>query len=83
MVYENFKVEVGLNDTPFNWSYDDYGHLSTKETWLQNLWLLTHTFKAEMVFHKEDQVTGLQEGNRPLMSEFCCVVGYQGRSWKR
>jgi hypothetical protein len=50
-----------------------------KETWLQNLWLLTHTFKAtKLVFHEEDQVTGLQEGDRPLMSEFFCV-GYQGK----
>jgi hypothetical protein len=59
MAYENFMVEMGLYGTPFSWSYENYGHLSTKETWFQNLWLLTHTFKAELVFHEEDQVTGL------------------------
>ncbi len=78
MAYENFMVEVGLYNTPFSWSYEDYSHLSTKETWLQNLWLLMHTFKAKLVFHEEDQVTGLQEGDRPLMSEFFCM-GYWGK----
>jgi hypothetical protein len=39
MAYENFMVEVGHYDIPFSWSYADFGHLSMKETWLQNLWL--------------------------------------------
>ncbi len=80
MAYENFIFYGGGGPlrSPFSYSYEDYGHLSMKETRLKNLWLLTHTFKAELVFHEEDRVTGLQEGNRPLMSEFFCV-GYRGK----
>jgi hypothetical protein len=78
MAYENFIVEVGLYDTPFSWNYDNYGHLSTKDTWFQNLWQLTHTFNAELEFHKEDSIQETREGDRSLMSEFF-RIGYRGK----
>ncbi len=77
MAYNNFLVEVGLYGSPLDWNYGDYGHLSMEDTWFWNLWQLRDTFNAMLTFCAEDQVRGVQEGNRPLMSEFF-QVGYRG-----
>jgi hypothetical protein len=37
MVFDNFLIEVGLYGSPLDWSYKDYGNLSTKSTWFHNL----------------------------------------------
>jgi hypothetical protein len=42
MVFDNFLIEVGLYGRPLDWSYKDYGHLSTESTWFNNLWTLVH-----------------------------------------
>jgi hypothetical protein len=42
MVFDNFLIVVGLYGSPLDWSYKDYGNLSTESTWLQNLWTLVH-----------------------------------------
>ncbi len=61
MAYENFLVEVGLYETPLQWSYLDYGQLSTETTWFQNLWLLAYTFGASIIISKDDQVHRTRE----------------------
>jgi hypothetical protein len=75
MAFDNFLIQVGLYGSPLDWSYKDYGHLSTESTWLHNLWTLVHYFKASITFHEEDTVQGLRENNRSLMSDYFCV-GY-------
>ncbi len=42
MAYDNVLVEVGLYDSPLQWSYSNYGHLSTDATWFHNLRLLIY-----------------------------------------
>jgi hypothetical protein len=32
MAYDNFLIEVGLYGSPLQWSYKDFGHLSTEST---------------------------------------------------
>ncbi len=79
MAYENFLVEVGLYKTPLQWSYLDYGQLSTEATWFQNLWLLAFTFGASIIINKDDQACGICENNRSLMSELY-RIRYHSRS---
>jgi hypothetical protein len=78
MVYNNFLLEVGLYGTPFAWSYSNFGHLSTKSTWFQNLWLLADTYKASILIQEEDLMEGICEDDWPLMSEFYWL-GYRGK----
>jgi hypothetical protein len=68
MAYDNFLLEMGLCGTPFAWSYSDFGHLSTKSTWFQNLWLLADTYKASILIREEDLTKGIREDDGPLMS---------------
>ncbi len=70
LAYDNFLMEVGLYDNPFQWSYTDYGHLATDSTWFKNLWQLLHSFEAELQIQDSDQVSGIREGNRSLISNF-------------
>jgi hypothetical protein len=77
MAYENFVMEVGLYDCPLDWNYNNFGHLATENSWFCNLWNLTHTFHATLIFQPEDQVHGARERDQPLMSEFFWV-GYRG-----
>jgi hypothetical protein len=37
MAFKNFLVEVGLYGSPFDWSYEDFGHLATESTWFCDL----------------------------------------------
>jgi hypothetical protein len=78
MAFDNFLIEVGLYGSLLDWSYKDYGNLSTESTWFHNLWTLVHYFKANIMFHEEDTVQGLRENDRSLMSDFFCV-GHCGK----
>jgi ribonuclease HI len=78
MAYENFLVEVGLYGSPLDWSYEDYGHLATGETWFGNLWHLVHVFGVRLSFRSEDTVTRVRAHDRSLISEFF-RIGYKGR----
>ncbi len=78
MAYDNFLIEVGLYGSPLQWSYKDFGHLSTESTWFQNLWQLVQLFKVDLSFRDEDLMHRVQENDRALMSEFFCL-GYRGR----
>ncbi len=75
--YDNFLMEVCLYGSPLDWNYGDYDHFSMEDTWFWNLWRLMDTFNATLTFRAKDQVRGVREGNRPLMSEFFWV-GYHG-----
>ena len=57
----------------------DYVQLSTGATWFQNLWLLAFTFGASIIINKDDQVRGICENNRSLMSELY-RIRYHSRS---
>jgi hypothetical protein len=70
MAYDNFLLKVGLYSTPFAWSYSNFGHLSTKPTWFQNLWLLADTYKALILIQEVNLVKGIHKDDRPLMLEF-------------
>ena len=70
LAYDNFIVEVGLYGTPFQWSYKDYGHLSTDSTWFKNLWQLLYTFEAELQIQETNQDSGIRVGDQSLISEF-------------
>jgi hypothetical protein len=70
MANDNFLVEVGFYGSPLDWNYEDYGHLSTVDTWFCNLWNLTDTFNATLSFRAEDQAHRVCKHNRPLMFEF-------------
>jgi hypothetical protein len=70
LAYDNFLVEVGLYNNPFRWSYTDYGHLSTDSTWFKNLWQLLYCFEAELQIQETNQVSGIQEGDQSLISDF-------------
>jgi hypothetical protein len=63
-------------EVPWDWSYKDYGNLSTESTWFHNLWTLIHYFEANITFCEEDTIQGLRESNPSLMSDFFCV-GYR------
>jgi hypothetical protein len=63
LAYDNFLVEVGLYNNSFQWSYKDYGHLSTDSTWFKNLWQLLYCFEAELQIQETDQVSGIREGD--------------------
>jgi hypothetical protein len=76
MAFDNFLIEVGLYGSPLDWSYEDYGNLSTQSTWFHNLVTLSQYFEANITFCKDDTVQGLRENNCSLMSDFCCV-GYR------
>jgi hypothetical protein len=78
MVFDNFLVEVGLYGSPFDWSYEDFGHLATESTWFRDLWNLVHIFAADVSFCSEDLVHGVWENDRSLMLEFF-RIGYQGK----
>ena len=78
LAYENFLVEVGLYNLPLKWSYTEYGHLATENTWFWNLWQLVDMFKVEITFRQEDRVRQIREGDRLIMSEFS-RLGYQGK----
>ncbi len=78
LAYDNFLVEVGLYDNPLRWSYTDYGHPATDATWFKNLWQLLHSFEAELQIQDTNQVSGIREGDRSLISEFFWV-GYRGK----
>jgi hypothetical protein len=79
MVFKNFLIEVGLYSSPLDWDYTNYGLLSTKDTWFCNLWNLTHSFKATLRFWLEDQLHGIWEHDRSLLSKFFQV----GFPWRR
>jgi hypothetical protein len=70
IAYENFLLEVGLYSDPLLWSFEDYGHLSTKATWFQYVWLLVWMFNVNFLIHEDFQYQGVREGNQSLMSEF-------------
>ncbi len=74
MAYNNFLLKVGLYGTTFAWSYSNFGHLSTKSTWFQNIWLLVDTYKASILIWEEDLVKGIHKDDRPLMLEFFGLV---------
>ena len=78
LAYDNFLVEVGLYNNPFRWSYMDYGHLSTDLTWFKNLWQLLYCFEAELQIQETDQVSGIQEGDQSLISDFFWL-GYRSK----
>jgi hypothetical protein len=50
MVYGNFLIEVGFYGSLLQWSYKDFGHLSTESTWFRNLWQGVQLFKVDLSF---------------------------------
>jgi hypothetical protein len=78
LAYDNFLVEVGLYNNPFQWSYTDYGHLLTDSTWFKNPWQLLYCFEAELQIQETDQVSGIREGDRSLISDFFWL-GYRSK----
>ena len=65
MAYENFIIEVGLYGTPLQWSFEDYGCLSTESTWFHNVWQLISLFSIEISFHETDMISGIRENEFP------------------
>jgi hypothetical protein len=58
MAYDNFLIEVGLHGSPLQWSYKDFGHLSSESTLFRNLWQLVQLFKVDLSFRDEDLMHG-------------------------
>ena len=76
--FETFMLEVGVYGNIFSQDYEQYGGLTTDNTWYKNFWQYCRHLNIEVRLHQKFMLAPAREGDRPL-TELFSERGFAGR----